>query len=244
MNSAPAVEASGLVRTFGRRRAVDGVDLSLQSGDCLALFGPNGAGKTTLLRIAAGLLRPTAGTITVGGHSLRADASTRARVGLVSHQSMLYRALTSRENVEFAAKLYGLSDPRAVATRALERMNMLDRANTPVRALSRGLQQRISIARAIVHEPSVVLLDEPYTGLDAAGSIALTETLRLLRSHGAAMILVTHSVEEGLEIASHAAIMHAGRIVRIEETASLDTRAYLAGYRAIVLGAAPAKAAS
>ena len=95
-----------------------------------------------------------------------------------------------------------------------------------------------------MHDPSVVLLDEPYTGLDAAGSIALTEALRLLRSHGAAMMLVTHSIEEGLEIASHAAIMHAGKIVRTEDASSLDTRAYLADYRAIVLGAAPAKIAS
>src|SRR5262245_39411084 len=136
-----AVEVSNVTRSFGRRRAVDGVDFSLQSGDCLALFGPNGAGKTTLLRIVAGLLKPTSGTVTVGGHSLRSDAAARAHVGLVSHQSMLYRALTSRENVEFAAKLYGLPDPRGAATHALERMHILDRANTPVRALSRGLQQ-------------------------------------------------------------------------------------------------------
>jgi heme exporter protein A len=240
MTATPAaVEAVGLVRRFGRRRAVDGVDVSLQSGDCLALFGPNGAGKTTLLRIAAGLLKPTAGTIRVGGQSLRDDARARGRVGLVSHQSMLYRALTSRENVEFAAKLYGVRDPRGAAMHALERMHMLDRANTPVRALSRGLQQRISIARAIVHDPSVVLLDEPYTGLDAAGSMALTETLHLLREHGAAMILVTHSIDEGLEVASHAAIMYDGRIVRRDACATLDTRAYLADYRAIVLGGAP-----
>jgi heme exporter protein A len=106
-----------------------------------------------------------------------------------------------------------------------------------VRSLSRGLQQRISIARAIVHEPSVVLLDEPYTGLDAAGGAALTETLRLLRSHGATMMLVTHNVDEGLAVASHAAIMTAGRIARYEENVSLDVAAYVSEYRAVVLGA-------
>lgn len=243
--ASPAVEVSKVVRSFGRRRAVDGVDLSLQSGDCLALFGPNGAGKTTLLRMVAGLIRPTSGTVTVGGQSLRADSSARLRVGLVSHQSMLYRALTARENLEFSAKLYGLADPRGAATRALERMHMLDRANTPVRALSRGLQQRISIARAIVHEPSVVLLDEPYTGLDAAGGMALTETLRLLRDHGAAMMLVTHNLDEGLEIANHVAIMTTGRIVRQESRATIDPRSYVAEYRAIVLGLdAPSSTAS
>lgn len=232
----PAVEASGLCRTFARRRAVDGVDLTLNSGDCLALFGPNGAGKTTLLRVIAGLLKPTSGTVTVGGRSLRGDAAARAQVGLISHQSMLYRALTARENVEFAARLYGVNDPRNAAGRALERIRILDRADTPVRSLSRGLQQRVSIARAIVHEPSVVLLDEPYTGLDAAGGAALTEMLLLLRTSGAALLLVTHNVDEGLAVASHAAIMLGGRIVRRDESSSIDRLSYAAAYRNLVVG--------
>src|SRR4051812_25136815 len=205
-----AVEGTGVTRTFGRRRAVDSVDLSLGAGDCLALFGPNGAGKTTLLRVIAGLLKPTSGTVNVGGRSLREDAAARGQLGLISHQSMLYRALTSRENVEFAAQLYGVPDPRRAAMRALERMRIADRADAPVRSLSRGLQQRVSIARAIVHEPVVILLDEPYTGLDAAGGAALTDMLQLLRASGASMILVTHNVEEGLAVATHAAVMLAG----------------------------------
>jgi heme exporter protein A len=231
----PVVDVSGVTRTFGRRRAVDGVDLTLHAGDCLALFGPNGAGKTTLLRMIAGLLHPTKGSVHIGGRSLRDDASARMSIGLISHQSMLYRALTSRENVEFAAKLYGVSDPGAAATRALERMRILDRRDTPVRALSRGLQQRISIARATVHDPRVILLDEPYTGLDAAGSAALTEMLRLLRAGGSAMILVTHNVEEGLDVASHAAVMIAGRVVRQDSCASVDARVYAGEYRALVV---------
>jgi heme exporter protein A len=232
----PAVEVSGVSRSFGRRRAIDGVDLSLESGDCLALFGPNGAGKTSLLRVIAGLLKPTAGTVRVGGRSLRDDASARASVGLISHQSMLYRALTARENVEFAARLYGARDPRGAATRALERIRIIDRADTPVRALSRGLQQRVSIARAIVHAPSVVLLDEPYTGLDAAGGAALTDMLHLLRSSGASLLLVTHNVDEGLAVGSHLAVMVGGRIVRREPCAGLDARGFLADYRTLVLG--------
>jgi heme exporter protein A len=166
---------------------------------------------------------------------LRDDAAARAHVGLISHQSMLYRALTARENVEFAARLYGVSDPPAAAVSALERLRILDRADAPVRALSRGLQQRVSIARAIVHQPDVVLLDEPYTGLDAAGGAALTDMLHVLRSSGAALILVTHNVDEGLAIASHAAVMLDGRLARHDDCATLDPRAYIAEYRELVL---------
>jgi heme ABC exporter ATP-binding subunit CcmA len=236
--TSPAVEASGVRRSFGRRRAVDGVDITLNAGDCLALFGPNGAGKTTLLRVIAGLLKPTAGSVRVAGRSLREDSAARGQVGLISHQSMLYGALTARENVEFAARLYGIADARGAAMRALERIRVADRANAPVRSLSRGLQQRVSIARATVHEPSVVLLDEPYTGLDAAGAAALTDMLRRLRSSGASLVLVTHSVEEGLDVASEAAIMLGGRIVRRDACATLDAQSYVATYRSLALGAA------
>src|SRR6201999_1038581 len=129
----------------------------------------------------AGLLRPSKGSVHIEGKSVH-EATVRQHIGLISHQSMLYRALTARENVEFAARLYGIADPANAAKRALERMRILDRRDAPVRSLSRGLQQRVSIARAIVHEPSVVLLDEPYTGLDAAGAVALTEMLQVLRA--------------------------------------------------------------
>jgi heme exporter protein A len=230
-----AVQLAGVTRFFGRRRAVDGVDLKVGAGDCVALFGPNGAGKTTLLRLIAGLLKPTAGAVTVGGRSLRGDPSARALVGLISHQTMLYGALTARENVEFAARLYGVADARDAAQRSLERMQVAERADAPVKQLSRGLQQRVSIARSIVHAPSVVLLDEPYTGLDAIGGAALTEMLSGLRAAGATLVLVTHNIDEGLALASHVAIMIAGRIARRDDAVDLDPRAYAGVYRSLLL---------
>ena len=223
-----------LRRAFGPRRAVDGVSFALAGGDCLALFGPNGAGKTTLLRMLSGLLSPSAGEARVGGHPIARDPVVRARVGLISHHAMLYAALTAQENVAFAARLYGLRDPEGAAREALARMRVLDRADTPVRRLSRGLQQRVSIARAMVHEPRVVLLDEPFTGLDDAGARALTDALTTLKAHGAALVLVTHNLTEGLALGTHVAVMQAGRLVLERPRAAVDDAAFAAEYRALV----------
>jgi heme exporter protein A len=228
------VEAEGLARAFGGRRAVDEVSFTLDGGECLALFGPNGAGKTTLLRLLAGLLAPSAGACRVDGVALRHGRAARARVGLISHASMLYGALSARENVEFAAKMYGVRDPSGAAMRALAAMRVADRAESPVRALSRGLQQRVSIARAIVHEPRLLLCDEPYTGLDEAGSGALTAALAERRTHGAALLLVTHNLSEGLALATHAAIMRRGRFVRYESRSAVDGASYASAYRELV----------
>ncbi len=227
----PAIVADHLSRRFGRRWALAGVSLSVDAGDCLAVFGPNGAGKTTLLRVLAGLLVPTGGTASVAGIALPGGASLRAAVGLISHQSMLYPELTARENVEFSARLYGVPDPRAAADLALDRMLVLDRADTPVRQLSRGLAQRVSIARAFVHNPSVVLLDEPFTGLDAPGARALADALGALSRAGAALMLVTHNIDEGFALATRVAVLRDGAFVRDEPAAGLDQAAFARWYR-------------
>jgi heme exporter protein A len=227
------VEAAGLVRAFGARRAVDGLSFTLEPGDCLALFGPNGAGKTTALRLLAGLLSPTAGSARIEGVALPAPVA-RARVGLISHRGMLYEALTARENVRFSAQLHGLADPDAATQRALEALRVADRADIAVRSLSRGLQQRVAIARAIVHGPDVLLADEPYTGLDEQGGAALTALLRERRAAGAALIVVTHHLHEGLALATHAAVMRGGRFVRFERADGLERDRYAAEYRELV----------
>ncbi len=229
--SGAVITTNGLERRFGGRVAVTDVTLSLEAGDCLALFGPNGAGKTTLLRMLAGLLRPTSGSGTVAGVALPGGAELRGVVGYISHASMLYAALSARENVELTARLFGVRDPRAAASRALERMAMSERAETPVRQLSRGMQQRVSIARATVHEPRIVLLDEPFTGLDDSGSAALAAQLAELRAAGTTMVLVTHQIAEGLALATHAAIMRSGALVRLEPGESIDPATYLTVYR-------------
>ena len=228
------VTAENLSRSFGSRRAVDGVSLSVARSDALAIFGPNGAGKTTLLRTLGGLLRPTSGTAQIDGVNLPGGPDVRRRIGVISHHSLLYEALTARENVEFAAKLYRVADPRAKSERALQRMRILDRADTPVRALSRGMRQRVSIARATVHDPSVVLADEPFTGLDVVGASALSALLNELRSTGACLILVTHNVDEGLALATHAAVMNSGRIVRMDRRSEIESGSFADEYGRLV----------
>ena len=228
------VATENLTRNFGARRAVDSVTISIGAGEALAIFGPNGAGKTTLLRMLGGILRPTSGGATVGGVYLPGGAAVRRRIGIVSHHSLLYDALTPRENVEFAARLYGIANYRDKAQRALSAMQILDRADTPVRSLSRGMKQRVSVARAMVHDPEVVLADEPFTGLDVIGSKALSALLTDLKTRGAALVLVTHNVEEGLSLASHAAIMSRGRVVRTEPRAGLDSVSFARQYEELV----------
>ena len=233
-STAPIVEVADLARAFGMRKAVAGVTFSLSPGECLTVFGPNGAGKTTLLRLLAGLLKPSSGSARLAGISLPGGTLARSRVGLISHHTMLYEALSARENVSFAARLYGIRDPAARVDDALRRMSMLERSDAPVRLLSRGMQQRVSIARAMVHSPQVVLADEPYSGLDESGARALTALLRELRSSGTAVIIVTHNLAEGLSLATHAAVMQRGRFVRYDASERIDPSSYAATYREAV----------
>ena len=238
MMQTPVLHAEGLVRSFGGRRAVDQVSFTLETGACLALFGPNGAGKTTLLRLVAGLLAPHQGVVHVNGVPLRHGAAARAQVGLVSHASMLYGAQTVRENVELAARLYGLGDPSAAAHSALELMGVADRADQLARTLSRGLQQRVSIARAMVHSPRLLLCDEPYTGLDPHASRTLRSVLERLRDGRRTVVLVTHNLGEGLELADRVVIQVAGRWVSDEPRSAIDPSSFEHTY-SLRVGAVP-----
>jgi len=193
---------------------VDGVSLSLAPGRVLAVFGPNGAGKTTLLKLLAGGLTPTAGTVVVDGHPVEDLArSWRRRIGVVSHQSFLYGHLTVRENLVFYARLYRLDDADARIDTRLQAVQLIDRAHSRVADLSRGLRQRAALARSLLHDPEVVLLDEPFTGLDAHAAEVLRRQLRVLRDGHRAVVLVTHNLSEGIQMADDVAIQVRGRWV-------------------------------
>ena len=214
--------ASGLEKRFGRAAALRGVDLEVHAGQTVAVLGPNGAGKSTLLRLVAGLARPTAGAVTVLGERAGRPAA-RGRVGLVSHSTFLYPDLTARENLIFAARLYGVRNPAERARTLLEEYNLDSVADRRTGSFSRGTAQRLAIARAIVHDPDVLLLDEPFTGLDVAASRRLAGRLVALRGTERAVLLVTHDVVRAVELADLAVVLLAGRIAARLEGAALST---------------------
>jgi len=229
----PILDAVGLQRSFGALRVLRGVDVRVGAGEALVVLGPNGAGKTTLLRLLAGLARPSAGEVRVLGRRLAPSApDARRPVGFVSHQSMLYDDLTVRENVVLAARLYGTAAPAAAARRALEAVGLADRGDEQPRRLSRGLLQRASIARALAHEPRLLLLDEPFTGLDVPSAERLRALLGERLAAGLALVLATHHLEEAWPLASRVAVLAGGRWA-LEEPRAGDLAQFLLRYRAL-----------
>ncbi len=209
-----ALEADDIRKTFGHFTALAGVTLNVARGDFLALFGRNGAGKTTFLKIAATLVRYTHGKLQVEGVDIGEEPEkARRHVGFLSHNTYLYRDLNPVENLRFFARLYGLKDPEIRIESLLERVGLRRRASDPVRAFSRGLHQRLGIARVMLHDPSLILLDEPYTGLDANAVEVLNQMLDEASAAGKTIILTTHDLEQGLRGATRAAIIDRGKVV-------------------------------
>jgi len=211
--------AEGLRHSFGSVRALDDVSFSVQPGRTLAVFGPNGAGKTTLLKVLAGLIQPQHGRAQVEGG--------RRVIGWIGHQAQLYGQLTVRENLRFWGSLYDVQ----LSGDLLDRLGLEEHADRPVRALSRGLVQRVAIARALVHDPAVLLLDEPFTGLDRTAAEALGRLLAQHAAAGRATVLVTHNVEEGTGLATDVAFMRAGRFVHLAPRAGRGAREVGEEYR-------------
>lgn len=208
----PVLSARSLTKEYGAMVAVDGIDLELGAGDFLTVFGPNGAGKTTLLSLLGGRLKPTRGGVWVGGERLAfSETAWRARIGVLSHQSFLYAHLTVAENLRFFGTLFGLADLQERIPARLEQVGLGDRADFLARQLSHGMRQRAALARALLHDPELVLLDEPYTGLDPHAASVLRGVLASLKDGRRTVVMVTHNLTQGLELANRVAIQVRGR---------------------------------
>jgi heme exporter protein A len=207
------VSAEDVSRHFGRRRAVSRMTFRATRGMILGLLGPNGAGKSTLLGMLATALRPSSGTIRYGSFGSSAGAALRARIGVLGHDLFLYPELTARENLAFFAGLYGIADGDGRALRALEGAGLDARRDDPVASFSRGMRQRVALERALIHDPRLALLDEPFTGLDDASTEALLSRLRALRESGAIVILATHDLDLAEGLLDQALFLREGRIV-------------------------------
>jgi heme exporter protein A len=207
------IEIRGLVKAYGLMPVLRKLDLTIERGEFVALLGPNGSGKSTLLRLLCGLSKPTAGAIHIGGWELpREMAAVRSQIGLVSHKALLYENLTARENLHFFARLYNLPQPEARIADLLNRVGLTRRADDLVRNYSRGMQQRLSIARALIHNPDVLLFDEPYTGLDQDASNVLDGLVLEAHQAGHTLIMTTHDLDRAARLASRVVILSRGVI--------------------------------
>jgi heme exporter protein A len=237
LSTGVVLEARGLVREYGSVRAVDGIDLSLGSGEFLTVFGPNGAGKSSLLGMLAGAMRPTRGEVRVSGSTMSwSDNAWRHRVGIVSHRGFLYGRLTAAENLRFYGRLFGVDDLEHRVADRLARVRLSERANFQARQLSHGMRQRLSLARALLHDPDVVLLDEPYTGLDPSAAGVLRGVLAELGDGRRTVVMVTHNLKEGLELATRVAIQVAGRFAWEGMTTGIDRGTFERRYHEVVEG--------
>ncbi len=202
-------------KRFGHQRALVGVDLELAAGEVCALLGPNGAGKSTLLGILSTLVRPTSGAVTyVDGDAARpADDRLRGEIGLLAHASLCYGELTAVENLVFFGGLYGVADPEARAHALLDQVGLDGKARARVASTySRGMVQRLALARALIADPSLLLLDEPFTGLDRGGALALGQRLGQARADGVIVLVVTHDLEAIAEVTDHVVVLRRGQV--------------------------------
>lgn len=211
------IVARRLGKQFGGHVGLADVDLEVSAGEFLTIFGPNGAGKTTLIRCLATLARPSTGTVELLGTMLSsAAAGIRSRIGVVSHQSFLYGQLTARENLLFYARMFAVEQPEERVRTVAELVQLSDRLDHQVRTFSRGLVQRCAIARALVHEPDLLLFDEPFSGLDPIAASRLGEILRSAHEAGSTVVMTSHDLRRGLELADRVAVLLRGRLAHIQ----------------------------
>ena len=218
-----AIEVQGLTKAFGTHLALKGIDIEVKQGESVVIFGPNGAGKTTLIKILATIMNPSSGKILINGLSLKNDAEkVRRRIGVITHQTFLYGNLTAYENLQFYSRMYDVPDIKERIQEVVARVDMTSRLHDRIGTLSRGMQQRLSIARSLLHKPAMMLLDEPETGLDQRAISILREALQTEETGKRTIILTTHSLKRGLELGSRLLILSQGRIVYQNSTKTLD----------------------
>lgn len=212
-STAPRIDASDLTKRYESRTVLRGVDLQIYPGEATVLFGPNGAGKTTLLRVLSTLTRPQRGALRINGHDAMTDAlQARGQIGVLAHQPYVYDSLTARENLQFFGRMFAVENAERRIDQVLSEVELAERADDQVGTFSRGMLQRIALARAILHRPSILLFDEPDTGLDVA-SVKVLE--RILSEHcdtGGSLLMTTHDLRFGIRAASRVLIMARGRI--------------------------------
>jgi heme exporter protein A len=221
------IEIRGLVKAFGSRAILKGVDLDVAKGEFLILVGPNGAGKTTLMNVIATLSRPTGGRVRLAGYDLADGAvEVRRQIGLVSHKPLLYDDLSAEQNLRFYARMYDVLNADARIEAVLRQVGLWGRQRDPVRTYSRGMQQRLAIARALLHDPPILLLDEPDTGLDQHAAAMLNDLLREAGAMQRTVLMTTHNLERGLELGGRVAILAGGRIAYQAAKSELDARQF------------------
>ncbi len=217
-----AIEVSGLTKSFGNHFALRGIDLRVGWGETLVIFGPNGAGKTTLLKVLATIMNPSSGSVVVGGHDLKGEAEKiRPRIGVVGHHAFLYSNLTAYENLKFYSRMYDVPHYDERIPRVVAMVGMTPRLHDKLGTLSRGMQQRLSIARALLHKPAIMLLDEPESGLDQQAVTLLWEALKKDEQQRT-IILTSHSLERGLAVCDHLVILNRGKVVYRQPGEGLD----------------------
>ena len=228
-------EVKKLCRSYGMQRVLQNLDISLQSGELVCLLGPNGAGKSTLIRLLSGLLKPTAGEITIDGALVDfSEAEARRKIGLILHQTFLYEQLTGIENLQLYARLYGTRLTESDLKQLMVRVGLGKVRPVPVRSYSRGMKQRLTIARALLNNPQILLLDEPYTGLDQQGSAMLNQLLAEEQENQRIILLTTHELSFIRQVASRFDILHRGRIAESIPNANLSLDELQDRYSAVV----------
>jgi ABC-type multidrug transport system ATPase subunit len=236
-SAAPALEVADLSKTFGNQFALRKVSFQLRAGDFLTIFGPNGAGKTTLIRILSTLSKPSSGKAKIGNHSLPTESEEiRRQIGVIAHQTFLYEDLTADENLRFYGKLYSVPNLEDRIESIISEVGLGLRRRDRVRTFSRGMQQRLSIARAMIHDPLFLFLDEPYTGLDQHASEMLSNWLKRVRSSNRTTLMVTHDLERGLDMADRVAVLNSGKIVFDKMRSEIDPKSFRETYYALVGG--------